>query len=100
MLSVRQIPVGHVCAQLLDEGVAPRPFDLGLVTAGATTGPGIIRLKRTEEVYGWFEDTLTWDDGRPLRGAASMEIDSGYGESAIPLNFTPQHLDRHGRFRG
>ena len=92
-LKIDTWPVGRVSMSPRDiEGIAPETL-LGKVVANETTDLGTIRLKRIEELYGWVEGTLKYDDGTPAIGATTNGV--GVGVSTM-TTMHPNGFDSSG----
>jgi len=84
-LLIEGLPPGTYWGTPLAEGFAPVRVELGRVEARKCLAASEIRLKRHDEEFGWFEGTLTYDDGTPVGNAVYTGGDSWPNVSANSL---------------
>jgi len=74
---------------------------IGHVEGEKLTDLGTFQLKREEEVYGWVEGTLKYDDGSPVLGASAHGTGVGVSTATTmqPTGFRGARIGRDGQFR-
>ncbi len=100
-LLLKTLPAGRL--QLTPRGVsgvAEAPV-IARVEGEKLTNLGTFRLKREDEVYGWVEGTLKYDDGSPVLGAVSDGLAVGVSTATTmqPMGFRGARIGQDGRFR-
>lgn len=100
-LLIKTLPAGRL--QLTARGVngvAESPV-VGQVEGGKLNDLGTFRLKREEDVYGWVEGTLKYDDGSPVLGAMTNGTAIGISTNGNmqPRGFRGASVGQTGQYR-
>ncbi len=84
-----------------EPNIAQVPITGRTIEGGRITYLGNVRLKRTDEEFGWLEGVLQRDDGQPIRDADIIGYYAGLDGAIrmVPSGFQVATTDQQGAFR-
>ena len=100
-ITVRDLPIGDAWLHAQGMTEVSESGELAKVLPDAITDLGTIQLKTVDEVTGWFEGILKYEDGSPVLGARPTGLMTGLhtNGSTWPSEYHSGPLDIAGRFR-